>query len=183
MIAKLPKVFQASGLRTLGELNSRVYQWISGAQDTLRTLKQACEEALLPRAGGVLAGDLDANTWNVTDVGALNLTPVGFRWVAGAAALDVSLYSYWTAANRLTQDVTLTLTGGEDGMSGGLVVRQDGTGGWDLDLVVSGRVILREFSATDSDPQAGANSITQYSYSYFTLAGQPTVLVARSYLT
>lgn len=109
--------------------------------------------------------------------------PSSFTFTANAATLDVSTRNDWACTNTLTADSTITLTNGIDGCQGVLFVQQDGTGGWGLTFTVSGRTILREGGASDSDPQATASSLTGYAYLYTTINSTAYVIIERFPLT
>jgi hypothetical protein len=108
----------------------------------------------------------------------LTAAPMQFVWVSGATTLDVSQADEFVGA-PLTQNSTLMLTGGFEGASGTLYVQQDGTGGYTLNVLVSGRTLLREDPSASSDPDPGASRITRYRYRFVTIGGTPYVVLER----
>jgi hypothetical protein len=183
-IPALPKLLSVGRLANVQDLGARLYQWVSGADRVLQALRQAILTELLPTDGSLaMTGALWLSGENLELTGAVRAQPFEFELAGGAINLDVSAYSLWVQADRLTQDSTVGLGLGRDGDAGSLLVRQDGTGAWDLVFTIPDRTILRAFGDTDDTPHPGANARTLYTYLFCTLGGTSTVLIRRFLLT
>ena len=108
--------------------------------------------------------------------------PTSFEWNDGAADLDISAGRDFAASSTLTQNTTLTLSNGFDGAEGTIWVAQDSVGGWLMTVVADGWTVLREAPFIDDDPGAAPNELTQYHYTFMTVAGAKYVVLERTYL-
>lgn len=98
-----------------------------------------------------------------------NVVPAStFTWAAGAASINVANARDFVATNLLTQDSTLTLTGGTDGCFGQIYVQQDATGGRNLTFVVAGRTQSLDLQVVNTKPLQTASSKTKYQYYFYT---------------
>lgn len=140
--------------------------------------------ALILSNGSVpFTGDPNLSGHNLANTGRIAQTPTSFTWVTGAASINVAIKNDFVAGNTLTQNSTLTLTGGVDGCQGTIYVKQDGTGTWTLGFTVAGRTTLREDGAADSNPKTGAGALTGYVYDFKTIAGTAYVIISRLMLS
>lgn len=111
-------------------------------------------------------------------VRALTAPPTGFVWTSGAASIDVGAGSdFWSYP--LTEDSTLTLENGVDGMAGQIVITQDAIGSYGLNFLVDGRTIMLADPMADTDPNPDPNGMTLYRYSYTTVVTSPYVIIER----
>lgn len=87
------------------------------------------------------------------------------------------------AIGVLTGNLAITLTNPAAGRQGTIWVKQDATGSRTVSFTVSGYTVVKDTLAPDLNPQAGANTLTQYSYSMFTIGGTNYCQVAKSFLS
>lgn len=182
MSVTLPRKRTTNKARDLDDLSRQTFEVESDTYSFLGHLQRQIAE-LFKRTVSPLTAHLDCGAFNVTNAGLIHGAPMAFAWDGGVATVDVSARNDFAASNTLTVNSVLTLIGGIDGCQGTIYVKQDGTGSRTLSFTVSGRTVLREESAADSNPQAGANALTGYSYDYKTIAGTAYVIVERFKLT
>lgn len=105
-----------------------------------------------------------------------------YAWSSNAASLDVSTANDFAPTNAITANSALTLTNGTDGKKGVVYVQQDSTGSWTMTATASGRTLLLDAGAVDTNPQAAINSVTAYEYHYVTISSTAYLRLSKIYL-
>lgn len=178
----LPRKRTTDRVSGLDELAQKTFVFESDTYNLLVQLRQNMI-ALQNAKVSPLTAPLDCAGYNLTSAGLIQGAPQTFAWASNAASIDVSTCNDFAASNTLTGNSALTLLNGIDGCQGTIYVKQDGTGSRTLSFTVSGRTILRDESATDSNPQSAANTLTCYSYDFKTIAGTAYIVIVRAKLT
>ncbi len=108
-------------------------------------------------------------------------TPLATAY-ASTLSLDVAARNDHDVG-ALTGNITITLTNGVDGCSGVVDVVQDGTGGWTVSIVASGRTVKHDVNVTDLVAATAAGAITQYPYMFRTIGGTAYLVLGKSVLS
>lgn len=113
-------------------------------------------------------------------VEALYEAPTANNAATGSVNLDVSLKNDFSL--RLTGNAIVTLTNGANGAQGNIWVQQDATGNRTLNITAAGATRITEKAAASIAPQAEANTLTHYSYSFITINSTLYFMLYRTFL-
>ena len=109
--------------------------------------------------------------------------PTTFLWNPDVATIDVSSGGLFAAELSLSDDSTLILSGGEDGVEGSIFVVQDALGGRALTITANGRTTLRLDGDTDDNPNPDPDSVTRYDFVFINIEGTEYVVLEKRFLS